>query len=446
MANVTANQWWSTGSKPKPRGASEAINAVRNNEALNPAQSVPGRVGIGGQMPPISQPLANDVMAQAAAIGGLTPEGLDYEPPPQMTAGEKIRATGFGQRADPTVQQRAAQALKDTGSNYDAIGKLMGPNPYVTQQHRLAAADMKGMANSGLDPFAWEKGVAHDPREAMAREWAGPPGNDPFAWERGVAHDPHAANAAYWESVKKAQGPYGGNITPAWKPTPHVAMAAGVDPMAAAMGGAAEAAAGGRMAGIAKGAMGMFGGPAMLGAFGVLNNAVDLSDPNSVMRKAIHEGNYGTALARGAVNFIPFGGTIWDNLTGNTHPQQPTVNDQKPQQAADPNAPLDLTDLFPGDPYKHGDFTSRREAMDLYKMQKQFEDKPQVAAAKNQMRALSRDVALAKASGDKTRFNTAMKNYMEFERLLALGQGSYPYLSGGISTPDYGDLSGFEGY
>jgi hypothetical protein len=459
-----ANQWWAAGNSPKPPGASEAINAVVNDPSMfQPRPAVPVRAGIGGQMPPMAQPLADDIMAQAAAIGGLTPQGQGYEPPPQMTAGDRIRRTGFGSRPEQTVNQRAAAAMQQTGNYYDAIGKLQGPSPYRSQDTRLAAAEMRGMANAGNDPFAWERGVAYDPHEAMRREWIGSQGgSDPFAWERGVAHDPQIENAKYWEQVRKAQGAMGGGVTQAFRPQAYPTDPMGIITKAAPAveGALPEAAtAGGRIAGAAKGVMGAMGGPAMLAGFGVLNNALDLSDPNSVMRKAIHEGNYGTALARGAVNFVPFGGTIWDNLAGNTHPSQPTVNKPQPQsghvvmgpagedqiqQAYERlNAPSEQRSA---DPYNHGDYLSRKEAMDLYKTQKTYEDKPSVEAQKNQMRGLSRDLQLALKSGDKKRIESAYTNYNTFERALALGGASYPYIGTGISPVEREWLGDQQGY
>jgi hypothetical protein len=226
--------------------------------------------------------------------------------------------------------------------------------------------------------------------------------------------------------------------------------------------GTAEAAAtGGRVAGLARGAVGMMGGPALLGGLGVLNNAVDLSDENSVMRKAIHEGNYGTALARGAANFIPFAGTIWDNLAGNNHPNQPTVNKPQSQSGAVVMGPASNEDLVaaydrahaaqqpaaaPADPYNHGNYTSRAERVENFKLAHTYEDKPSVAAAKNQMQMLSRDLEAAKASGDRTRYAAAFKRYNDFERMLAMGAASYPYNARAVSeSPEY-EWTGAGGY
>ncbi len=306
------------------------------------------------------------------------------------------------------------------------------------------------------------KGVPLPPSEvdqayaAMAKEWAGAP-DQPVtkAWSASGMPEDHMAAMkvdprAPWSAPsdpRMVHGPgYGGEIAAkaplmggeaSFGPKVGTAVRTSEEmafgPRAAPAAGAATL--GGRAAGAARGAMGMFGGPAAIGAFGVLNNAVDLMDPNSVMRKAIHEGNYGTALARGAVNFVPFGGTVWDVLSGNNHPNQPTVN--KPQ-ATDPETPLDLTNAFPGDPLRHGNYTSRQEMMDLYKMQKQFEDKPGTAAAKDYMRILNADLAQAQSRGDEKRMQSTLKAIMDFEHALALGQNSYPYLGmSAMQTPEH---------
>lgn len=324
--------------------------------------------------------------------------------------------------------------------------RLEGPQGYNWDEHwaNQKSRPIKKAWSPSMEQLSPEQQAYN----AMQREWMGAPDKPvveafrPQARVGGGEMPPMRANQ--WDQFWAGQP--NKPVTNAFRPQAYA------DPMkelrmagtaVEAAPAAAAAAAGGRAAGVAgaaRGAMGMFGGPMALGAFGVLNNAVDLSNPNSVMRKAIHDGNYGTALARGAANFIPFAGTIWDNLSGNNHPEQPTVN--QPQQATDPETPLDLTGAFPGDPLNHGNYTSRQEMQENYKLQKMFEPKPQVEAAQNQMRMLSRDVAMAKASGDEKRLRLAMDNYMKFERLLALGQNSYPYMTSAMTPVEYDWLGG----